>query len=955
MFDARISTLLRRAARLIARPAAATTDSVLMDRFVRGRDPAAFAELVTRHGPAVWALCRRLLRTEADAEDVFQATFLVLARDAGRVRKATSVGSWLYGVAFRLGRRTRARLDRPPPDPTNLTPPAESPDPAVGVTWAEVRAALDEELARLPDHLRAPLLLCYFDGLTQDEAAVALGWNPRTLKARVAHGREVLRCRLTRRGVELPAALAAPLLSAGLASAVPPALAAAAVGVGRHPTGPDVSPTVLALARTEVSAMTTARLAFASVVVLLAAGAVLGLWVGHTHDPQPAPKPAPPAADPPPPAGAVAIGATHFRHVGWHARVFLTDGGNTLLFSGEGVTVRWWDVESGKTIDEIKLKGAYHDAAFARDGNLLAVVGSRQVGGETGTSEHVLWLIDVAGRKLIRDVSLPTRTGGNHQKVQVSANGRRVFVDYEGDVQVIDGKTGDELMRHKGSINAGVLAATPDGKLLAFGRHDVYLWRWETGEEPKKFTRILGGGTELIEFAPDGKTLRITPTSSELISTWDVATGRQIESRSLRFPTRRLCFSPDGKTMAVATLPNASKPPEDGHAIDLLDAATWNEVGRIPLGRAGVGHVSWSGDGSRLTAVTDSRSFVWDVKTGKVLGPTRPGHEGHIGVMTFGADGTLYTGSDDYTIRSWDPATGVAGLELIHGYWVRGIAVSPDGSLVVGSSLRNDLRVWDAKSGRLRYNLLGHGRWGGRRVVRFSPDGARLVSWGDDEVLRVWEVRNGKLRSEHSTRPGDVKIDPDDPFGDRMRFMGGRDGADISHDGSMLAVNTGKGIRILDTATGKERQTLAVGDGRLQSLTFSPDGKRVALAFRGKSVQTKLADGRTRFSTEKEYPVSVLDLESGKPVWTATAEGSWPGLAYSPDGSRVAVASNVYEGPSRVWLWDAATGKELGRIELPRRVAGHLAFDRTGKRLAVALEDTTALVYDLEVALKPTK
>src|SRR5205823_13727255 len=133
MFDAPISTLLRRAARLIARPGAATTDSVLLDRFARGGDPAAFAELITRHGPAVWGLCRRLLRTEADAEDVFQATFLVLARSAGRVRRAESVGSWLYGVASRLGRQARARRGRPPPNPADLPPPAAPPHPAAGV------------------------------------------------------------------------------------------------------------------------------------------------------------------------------------------------------------------------------------------------------------------------------------------------------------------------------------------------------------------------------------------------------------------------------------------------------------------------------------------------------------------------------------------------------------------------------------------------------------------------------------------------------------------------------------------------------------------------------------------------------------------------------------------------------------------------------------------------------
>jgi WD40 repeat protein len=615
------------------------------------------------------------------------------------------------------------------------------------------------------------------------------------------------------------------------------------------------------------------------------------------------------------------------------------------------VIVRWWDLQTGKKLHEITLQGNYHDAAFAPGADLLAVAGTHQPGGQDGKAEHVLWLIDAAARKVVRTVGLPSRVGGNSQKVWVSADGKRVFVEFEGDVQVIDGKTGDELLRHKGRINAGALAASRDGKLVVFGRYDVFSWRWETGEEPKKLTTIGRVGTELMELSPDGKTLYVVP-HGELITTWDVATGRQTGSRPLRALASNLAFSPDGKTLAIASRPGASRLPEGGHAIDLRDAATWKQVGRVPLGRAGVEHLSWSRDGSRLAGVSDYRAWAWDVKTGKALGPARPGHGGLISAMTFSPDGTLFTASDDHTVRSWGAATGAPGLELVHDYWVRDVAVSPDGALVAGSALRNDLRVWDAKTGKQRFKLLGNGAMGGKRRVRFTPDGKRLVAWGDDEFVRVWEVRNGKLLSEHSTRPPGKESDPDDPFADQMRFMEAAfDAADISPDGTALALSTAKGIRVLDPVTGKERQTLALGDNRPLDLALSPDGKRVAVACRSKPVQTKLPDGRTRYSTEKDYPVAVWDLASGKPIWTAKAEGSWPRLAYSPDGSWVAVMSNVWQGPNRVWVWDAATGKPAGRIELPRR--GHqLAFDRAGKRLAVSFDDSTALLYDLEAVLR---
>lgn len=294
-------------------------------------------------------------------------------------------------------------------------------------------------------------------------------------------------------------------------------------------------------------------------------------------------------------------------------------------------------------------------------------------------------------------------------------------------------------------------------------------------------------------------------------------------------------------------------------------------------------------------------------------------------------------------------------LVLSQDGWVRGLAVSPDGTLVAGSALRNDLRVWDAKTGKLRFKLLGNGAMGGKRRVQFSADGKYLLASGDDELIRVWEVRNGKLISEQSTSPPRAKSDSDDPFEKRMQFMRASfEAADISPNGAALALTSAKGLRLLDPMTGQEQQTASVGSNRPHAIAFSPDAKRVAVAYRGKPVRTKLPDGRTRFSTEEACPVAIWDLASGKRLWTATVEGNWPEVAYAPDGSKVAAVSSVWQGPSRVWVWDAATGREAARIELPHR-GQHLAFDRSGKRLAVSLDDTTALVYNLETSLKPAK
>jgi RNA polymerase sigma factor (sigma-70 family) len=196
-------------------------DGILLYRFVSDHDEAAFAALLERHGPMVLGVCRRVLRDFHDAEDACQATFLVLARKAASIRQPGAVGSWLHGVAYRVAGKLKARgAHRGIPGGTlDDVPQAAPPD----VSWREVRGVLDEELRRLPECYRAPLVLCYLEGKTRDEAARQLGWSVGTLRGRLERGRERLRLRLTRRGLTLPAALAASVLVESAASAALPA------------------------------------------------------------------------------------------------------------------------------------------------------------------------------------------------------------------------------------------------------------------------------------------------------------------------------------------------------------------------------------------------------------------------------------------------------------------------------------------------------------------------------------------------------------------------------------------------------------------------------------------------------------------------------------------------------------------------------------------------------------
>src|SRR5262249_33615991 len=163
-------------------------DSGLLERFVRGRDEAAFAELLRRHGPLVLGTCRRVLGDPADADDVFQATFLVLARKAASIQKRGSVASWLYGVAYRLARRLRAGLagGRAHEQEAAAVTAAANADES----WRELWPAVDEELSRLPEKYRVPLVLCYLEGKTHEEAARLLGWPKGSLSTRLLRGRD---------------------------------------------------------------------------------------------------------------------------------------------------------------------------------------------------------------------------------------------------------------------------------------------------------------------------------------------------------------------------------------------------------------------------------------------------------------------------------------------------------------------------------------------------------------------------------------------------------------------------------------------------------------------------------------------------------------------------------------------------------------------------------------------
>src|SRR5262245_57061537 len=273
MVQAQLHTIVRHLHRVAGEAdLAGLTDRQLLERFVAARDEDAFAAVVRRHGGLVLGVCWRVLRHADDVEDAFQATFLVLARRAGAVPWRDSAGNWPHEAAPRVACRARAERARRQTQERRgaMTDPGVRPEAA----WGEVGAVLDEELRRLPAGYREPLLLCYLEGQTRDQAARRLGWSPRTLKRRLAAGLALLRARLTRRGLSLSTALLVSALSENAArAAVPAALAesAARAAAGR------AAPAAAALAEGVLHGLAAGKWKAGLGLV-----AVLGLLVGGT-------------------------------------------------------------------------------------------------------------------------------------------------------------------------------------------------------------------------------------------------------------------------------------------------------------------------------------------------------------------------------------------------------------------------------------------------------------------------------------------------------------------------------------------------------------------------------------------------------------------------------------------------------------------------------------------------
>jgi RNA polymerase sigma factor (sigma-70 family) len=259
------------------------SDRELVSRFVDFRDEQAFTVLVRRHGPMVFGVCRRVLSNAQDAEDAFQATFVVLARKAHAVEKPELLANWLYGVAYRTARKARAQAARRGHHERQAALMAGAEAIEAGGNSQEIRGILDEELQHLPAKYRVPLVLCYLEGMTNEQAARRLGWPPGSMSYRLARGRELLRGRLARRAQNFPASeFDSRLAEVTIPLGVPESLVEATIkGALGKSDGPDLSPAVLALLAATQQAATGKILGAVKAALIVLAFLGLGTFAAY--------------------------------------------------------------------------------------------------------------------------------------------------------------------------------------------------------------------------------------------------------------------------------------------------------------------------------------------------------------------------------------------------------------------------------------------------------------------------------------------------------------------------------------------------------------------------------------------------------------------------------------------------------------------------------------------------
>ncbi len=912
-------------------PSAAATDGELLARFADARDELAFATLVRRHGRLVRNVCRNVLGNEHDAEEAAQAAFLLLARRANSLRHSKTLAGWLHTVAYRTALRARRAAARRRARETDglLARVSSPPGPVAEASWRELQAVLDEELARLPERLRAPFALCCLEGYGHGEAARLLGRKTGTVSSRLAEARELLRGRLARRGVSLSAVLGGLTLAGGGVRAALPAAPAAGMAAAalRYVDGGDAGPAGR-LAGAVLRGAVWTRGIVVTVAVAVACGLAIGAGIGLRPPPGDSDAAGPPAVRPParaeadrprldrfgdplPDAAISRLGTKRFGHDWYTESTVWSPDGKVIASLGGGCTARGlclWEAASGRELHALATTGRVPAAAFSRDGKTLAAADEGQ--------GIVLW--DVASGNEIGRFADPA--GGT--AVAFAPDGRTLAAAAPGGAiqvrevpsgcVVIELKAGDEPRGKR-------LAYAPDGKTLASTGSDgaVVLWDVATGRERWR-NKPHGDWAVGLAFAPDGKALASTGADG-VIRVWDTWSGASLCSFGNAVKDGLLiAYSPDGRTLAS---------PGPADFVVLWDPSTGEEKRRWPTRERWLQSVSYSPDGRTLatTGFCGSRVRLWDPDTGRELRPA-VGHNAPVEGVSFGPDGTtVWSAGGDKAVIRWDVISGEghALSDVFPVGDVHAFAISRDGRTLATAGPDGCIRLRDA-DGHTAGTLGGHAA--GVEVIALSPDGKVLASSGTDGTVRLWDVATLQELPRPEVPEGRWGCLAFSPDGRKLALARGR------------GRGPGTGPLVVDVVTG--RVILRTGSSppdpgdrapSAEFVSFSPDGRTLATV-----------------GNYQDKVVRFLDAATGELIGRCGGDADcrlWCSLAFSPDGRLL--ATGPYDHDDTVHLWEVATFQQVARLQGHHGGVTALAFSPDGRSLATGGGDATALVWDL--------
>jgi RNA polymerase sigma factor (sigma-70 family) len=930
MANSALAVLMDRVRQTVFARDAALSDEQLLSAFIQRREEAAFEAIVRRHGAMVLSTCRRVLRSHHDAEDAFQATFLVLAHKAATITSKHSLANWLYGVAYKTSlkaKSTATQQRRREQEGADMSKP-ESAAPQFG---SDVHALLDEELSRLPDVYRSVIVICDLEGKTRKQAARQLGCPEGTVAGRLARARALLAKRLTQRGVALSAAFLAGHGSISLAAVgVPAALIAstskaAMLYAARQAIAGAVAPHVAALAAGVLRAMTLTKIMIlgiaVAVLVATSFGGVAWLTVkapaaqveakkdalADTNADQLSLRNSPPkdedsprkdlAGDPLPAGAFTRLGTDRLRHGHNIGQLTYSPDGRTLFASDQdGVHV--WDAATGRRlrrIGDLKDDDRFQETAVSADHRIVATSLSR--------GEMQIW-DTTTGRKL-RDVR-----PGNFPSLFLSPDGKTLIVLERGEkgpkqglLRLIEVATGSERIHDLGPLDpVQVHGLSHDGKTLATTSDDAVVRFWDVDSGKRVRQLDAPGPVGGLVLSPDNRLAATVGVAISIINNeqnpglsisirgntgpiilWDLKTGKELSRLKAPNDNRHLLvFSPDSKSFLTS----------DGTAVRWWDVASGKEAVEKNLDIGHVNRAVFSPDGKTLAVANHALIQLWDFEAGQLK--TAPlGHHGPVWRVAASPDGrTLATVSEDLregrlncSIRLWDALSGKAIRDI----------VCPDG------------QIWN---------------------FQFDPSGQRLVSTFTGNQVHIWDVATGKML---------------------QRFSGTT--VAISPDGRFLATHSSHDFlqQIWDLTSGQELGKWKVEEMIGLGLSFAPDGRSINYTADKRICVAFSPDGRW-IATGGSGPIAIHDIATGRnvallqPVPELTASMSFSSITFSPD-SRLCAASTKHDGTVRIW--EIATRRQF------RYFAGHtgevfdLAFSAAGSLLLSGSKDATGLVWDV--------